>query len=256
MSHKKTIQEEFTRQAERFAASPVIKDEERLRRLVEAIDPPPGSRALDVACGPGYLVMALAKRCREAVGVDLTAAPLAIAERLRRERGVENVCFQLSDADRLPFPEGEFDIVTCRLAFHHMEDPDIALREMARVCRAGGLVAVEDLFNSEDPERAEFHHRVQRLRDSSHTRALPLSELTIMFGKHGLEIETIYTSALVHKLDDWLDAAHTPPDKAAEVREIFTRDERENLSCMSPFRRDGELWFRDKTVALVARKLA
>ncbi len=255
MSHKKTIQDEFTRQAERFAASPVIKDEERLRRLVEAINPASSARALDVACGPGFVVMALAQRCREAVGVDLTEAPLIIAERLRRERGLNNVRFQTSDADRLPFSDAEFDIVTCRLAFHHMEDPRLALREMTRVCRPGGQVAVEDLVNSENPQRAEFHHHVQRLRDPSHTRALALSELAIMLGDNNLEIETLYSSALIHKLDDWLEAAHTPPDRAAEVRALFARDEKENLSCMTPFRRDGQLWFKDRTVSLVARKL-
>src|SRR5438105_6818223 len=114
MSHKDTIREEFTRQAEAFAALHELHSRERLQRLVNAINPLPNARALEIATGPGHVAMALAERCREVIGVDLTDAPLAIAERNRRERNVANVRFQRADAEQLPFADAEFDIVLCR----------------------------------------------------------------------------------------------------------------------------------------------
>jgi ubiquinone/menaquinone biosynthesis C-methylase UbiE len=256
MSHKDKVREEFTRQAEAFAGLRELHSRERIERLVNAINPAPDARALEIATGPGHVAMALAERCREVVGVDITDAPLAIAERIRRERGLANVRFQRADADQLGFPDGEFDVVLCRFAFHHFEDPATPLREMTRVCRTGGQVAVEDLAASEILKRAEFYNRFERLRDTSHTRALAISELLRMFGAQALEIEVLYTSDLVQPLERWLTNSQTPPDRATEIRAMFARDEREDLSGTRPFHHDGEIYFTQKTIAIVARKPA
>jgi len=255
MSHKAKIQEEFTRQAGAFAALRELHSAERISRFVDAMKPGPNLRALEIATGPGHVAMALAGRCSEVIGVDLTDAPLQIAERTRRERGITNVHFRQGDAEKLPFMDGEFDIVLCRFAFHHFEDPSVPLREMIRVCRKGGRIAVEDLASSENAERAAFYNEFERLRDTSHTRALSMSELFRLFGENGLEVESVYTSDLVQSLEQWLANSHTPPDRAAKVRAMFARDEAEDLSGTHPFRRDGEIYFTHKTIAVVARKL-
>src|SRR5204863_2267856 len=130
--HNQVVQEEFTRQAVAYAANPSIADPERIARLVHAVRPTPQDRVLEVATGPGYVAMGFAAVAREVVGVDLTEAPLAIAEQRRQEQGLHNMRFQLADAARLPFADGEFDVVVCRLAFHHFEQPPRMLREMVR----------------------------------------------------------------------------------------------------------------------------
>ena len=252
--HKSIVQESFTRQAEAYAAAPVITDPERLRGLVEAIAPVSDARALDVATGPGLLALALAEHCREVVGVDLTEAPLAIAERNRHERGATNVRFQTGDADRLPFADGEFDIVVCRFALHHFEDPARVLREMARVSR--DKVAAEDLVASEEAARAAYHNRFEQLRDPSHTRALPPSELMAMLASCGLTVERQYSGHLEQNLERWLATTQTPDGPAAEVRAMIERDSREDLSGTRPFMRDGQWFFRHETLALVGRKTA
>lgn len=142
--HKATVREEFTRQADAYASAAVITDAERLARLVRAINPMPTDRALEIATGPGYVAMALAERCREVVGVDLTAAPIAIGQRTSRERGLTNVRFEVGEADNLVYGNGEFDVVVCRFAFHHFRNPEAILAQMCRVCCTGGTVAVED----------------------------------------------------------------------------------------------------------------
>ncbi len=254
-THNDLVREEFTRQAEEYAAAAVIRDPERIERLVRAVNPSPDARVLEVATGPGHVALAFARVAREVVGIDLTDAPLQIAERTRRERGIANVRFQSGDAEHLPFRDGEFDAVVCRYAFHHFEHPARVLGEMSRVCRAGGTVAVEDMVASEHPERAEYHNRFERLRDTSHTRALPLSELAQMIAAAGLELVRFESSAARNPVEQWLKTAHTPPDRAAEARAMIERDLTEDLSGTHPMRIDGELYFTHRIATLVARKL-
>jgi ubiquinone/menaquinone biosynthesis C-methylase UbiE len=254
-THKAVVQEAFTRQAEVYAVTPTVTDPARIARLIEAIAPAAESRVLEVACGPGFLALALAQRCREAVGLDLTDAPLAIAERNRQERGLANVRFQRGDADRLPFADGEFDAVVCRLAFHHMEQPGRVLREMARVCRPQGKVAVEDLVTSEHRARGDYQNQFERLRDPSHTRALAASEMLGLFTAAGLEIERLYSSEVVQNLERWLANSQTPPERAAPVRALIERDAREDLSGARPYVKDGQWFFHHPSLAVVARRL-
>jgi ubiquinone/menaquinone biosynthesis C-methylase UbiE len=253
--HKALIRDEFTRQAPAYAANPLIADPERVARLVATVAPRAEDRVLEVATGPGYVALGFAAVCREVVGIDLTEAPLAIAEQTRRERGLENVRFQTADAEKLPFADGEFDVVVCRFAFHHFEDPPRVLREMTRVCRLGGTVAVQDVIVSEFARRAAYHNRFENLRDPSHTRAFPLSELLRVFTVTGLEVERIATSEMLQPVELWMQRAQTPPDKASEVRALIERDEQDDLSGTRPFRRDGDLSFRQTLAILAARRL-
>ena len=274
-AHKAVVQQEFTRQADAYAVAATVSDPERIARLVEAVAPGADARVLDVACGPGFLALAFAAHCRQAVGVDLTDAPLAIAEKklrvatlVSRKGGetwgtpggrpggnpkAENVRFVRGDADRLPFGNGEFDVAVCRFALHHMEDPGRVVREMARVCR--GVVAVEDLVTSEHRDRGNYQNHVERLRDPSHTRALPCSELIGLFTRASLEVERLYSGEAEQPLDLWLSNSQTPPNRAGEVRALMERDARENLSGMRPYKKDGQWFFRHTTLALVGRSI-
>jgi SAM-dependent methyltransferase len=210
---------------------------------------------LEVATGPGYVALGFARACREVVGIDLTPALLQLAEGQRKERGIANAHFQVGDAGHLPFDDGEFDAVVCRFAFHHFPDPLRVLQEMARVCRANGKVAVEDLVVSEIPERAAYQNRFEQLRDPSHTRAYPLSQLLALFTVTALEVETVYSDALVPDVEAWFVTAQTPAALAAEARAMIQRDAVEDLSGARPFERDGTLHFVQRTAALVSRRL-
>lgn len=253
--HKGEIQREFTRQAAAFAANPVINDRDRVTRLVEAVNPGPESKVLDVACGPGYVAIGFAGVCREVVGIDITPEMLAIAERNRRERRLSNLRFQPGDADQLPFPDGEFDVVVCRFAFHHFEDPARVLAEMSRVCRVGGTVAVEDLVVSEHPDRADYQNQFERLRDPSHTQALPVSRLLALFSGSGLEIDDIRMTRITQSVDSWLRNAGTPADRAGQVRELMERDAGEDLSGTRPFHQDGQWLFTHQSAIILGRTL-
>ncbi len=254
--HKDLVREEFTRQANEYAAAPVIRDIDHIQKLINAVAPGPDARVLEVATGPGHVALAFAKVAREVIGVDLTEAPLKIAERMRAERGLKNVSFRQGDVEaRLPFNDNEFDVVVCRFAVHHFANPGIVITEMARVCRVEGTVAVEDLISSEHPQRAEYYNRFERLRDTSHTRALPLSELVKTMASAGCEIMRFESSALKNPVDRWFVSGHTTPEREAEARAMIERDLIEDLSGAHPSRVDGELFFTHRLAIVTARKL-
>ncbi len=254
--HKAVIRHEFTHQAAAYAANPLIADRTHLVRLVQMVRPKPQDRVLDVATGPGFVALAFAEAGCEVVGIDLTEAPLAIAEQTRQSRGLTNVCFQLGDAEQLPFEEEAFDVVVSRFALHHCEDPQRVLSEMGRVCRSQGLVAIEDLVVSEYPERAAYQNRFEQLRDPSHTRALSISAFLALFTACGLEVEEVSTDHLDQAVEQWLVNAHTPDDVAQQARALIEQDHLHDLSGTHPFIHQGAMHFRQRTALLVGRKPA
>ena len=103
----------------------------------------PGMGALDVGCGTGEDVIAMAdlaqpKGC--AVGVDVSATMIDEARRRHGHRPA--VSFQTADAGLLPFESATFDACRCERTLQHIDDPDAAVAEMARVLRPGGRLAL------------------------------------------------------------------------------------------------------------------
>ena len=235
--------------------APAVADPDRIGRFVDAVAANPDSRLLDVACGPGFLALAFARRCRETVGIDLTQAPLNIARRNCDRDVLKNVSFLSANADCLPFADETFDVVVSRLALHHVEDAGNVLREMARVCRPEGTVAVEDLVCSEHAARAQVQNQIEQLRDPSHTRALAPSELLGKLAATGLETQRLYSAEVVQNLERWLTNSQTPPSNAAQVRKMIETDAREDMSGMRPYINDEEWVFRHHMLTAVARTL-
>lgn len=254
-NHKNTVREEFTKQATAYAANSSLSDSKKVDRLVRATDASSEARVLDVATGPGHLAFGFADVCDEVVGIDLTEAPLAIAEETKQERGVDNIHFQKGDAENLPFDDNAFDIVICRLAFHHFENPSQVLQQMVQVCRPNGTVCVADLVVSEYSDRGNYQNRFEQLRDPSHVCALSLSDLIILFTNNGLEISNVDTGVLIQEVEQWLSNAQTPESRADRARSMIKRDAHKDLSGTCPFWRDDDLYFVQRTAIVVGRRL-
>ena len=105
-----------------------------------------GQQLLDVGCGPGTITLDLAARVAPGavVALDREPAVLAEVERLASERGATNVSTTTGDVYALDFADGAFDVVHAHQVLQHLSDPIAALREMRRVTRPGGVVAVRD----------------------------------------------------------------------------------------------------------------
>lgn len=104
----------------------------------------PEQRLLDVGCGPGTLTLDLAARVGAVTALEQTAEALDLARAEAARQGVTGVDFAVGDVHALPFEDGTFDVVHAHQVLQHVADPVQALREMRRVTRPGGIVAVRD----------------------------------------------------------------------------------------------------------------
>ena len=105
----------------------------------------PGARVLEVAPGPGYLAIEIAKMGDYRVtGLDISHSFVRIAAENARKAGV-SVDFRHGDAAHMPFPDESFDFVVCRAAFKNFSDPVGALNEIHRVLMHGGRASIIDL---------------------------------------------------------------------------------------------------------------
>ncbi len=111
----------------------------------------PGARVLEVAPGPGYLAIAIAKMGDYSVwGLDISHSFVRIAAENARKAGV-SVDFRHGDAAHMPFPDESFDFVVCRAAFKNFSDPVGALNEIHRVLVHGGRASIIDLRKDASP---------------------------------------------------------------------------------------------------------
>jgi ubiquinone/menaquinone biosynthesis C-methylase UbiE len=107
----------------------------------------PGDRVLEVAPGPGYLAIELARLGPYHIaGVDVSRTFVRIARENAAHAGVE-IVFQEGDAAALPCCADAFDFIVCRAAFKNFSDPVGALRELHRVLRSGGQAMIIDMRN-------------------------------------------------------------------------------------------------------------
>jgi trans-aconitate methyltransferase len=176
--------------------------------LLDRVDVSPGQRAVDVGCGPGALTTLLVG----CLGADQVAAidpsePFVEAVRSR----LPGVDVRRGAAESLPWEGGSFDLATANLVVHFMKDPVTGLREMARVTRSGGTVAVTvwDLAEDVGPVGV-FHAATHDLDpDAPHEQGLPgarpghLAELVREAGMEVLDDRPLEIAVRFASLDDW-----------------------------------------------------
>jgi len=109
--------------------------------LCRAADPRPGQRVLDVACGSGNLALVAARRYCAVAGVDIAANLVERAETRAAAEGLA-VDFRVGDAQALPYADASFDLVFSVFGVMFAPDQERAARELLRVCRPGGTIAL------------------------------------------------------------------------------------------------------------------
>jgi SAM-dependent methyltransferase len=199
MDQLRRVQEQFGGSAAAYVTSPGHAAGDDLDTLVawgRALAP---RRVLDVATGGGHTALAFAGVAPQVTACDLTEAMLRAARGLVRDRGAA-ARFVAGDVVTLPFRDGAFDVVTCRIAPHHFPDVAGAVREVRRVLRAGGSFLVQDILGHDDGEAAAFITEVERRRDPTHIRAYRAVEWKAFLRAAGL---TVMDSTVVTKRRPW-----------------------------------------------------
>jgi SAM-dependent methyltransferase len=154
--------------------------------------------ALDVATGGGHV----ARRLREAGLQVVTTDPAPGMQ-------PDVVC----RGEELPFAEGSFEVVTCRLGAHHFANPRAAAGEMARVAVAR-VIVVDNLYAGDALEEAE------RVRDPSHVRCYTAEEWRTMLEEAGLAVDDVRFFSKPIELEPWLARAGCTGEEAKKVREL------------------------------------
>jgi SAM-dependent methyltransferase len=129
-----------------------------------------GTSLLDCGCGPGTITLGLAEAVApgQVVGVDLEPSMIELARSYAEKRQVSNVQFEVADIRELPFPDGSFDAVFTCSVLEHLGDPLVALQEIGRVLRVGGLVGVasadwsDPLISPPDESVSQFFELFER----------------------------------------------------------------------------------------------
>ena len=209
----------WSQRAQAFRESPTHREGPDLELLVEWCEPGPEVKALDVATGGGHV----ARRLREEGCTVITVDP---APGMNPD--------VVAPAEKLPFEDGSFDVVACRIAAHHFEDIGKAVTEMTRVSRR--LLVIEDnVFRGEHVEEAE------RLRDPTHVRCYSEEEWRELVTGAGFEVEQVEYFPRRQSFDAWLARVDTSADDAARIRQLLAAEIE-----------DGMLGFR--SIVLQARR--
>ncbi len=185
--------------AQAYRESAIHASGDDLDLVVAWCEPGPGVTALDVATGGGHVARRLREAGASVVTVDQAPgmAPDVIAP-----------------AEHLPFADGSFDAVACRVAAHHFHDVLAAVKEMARVARHR-VVICDNTFVSEASEEAD------RLRDPSHVHNYSVAEWHSFFGLAGLRVADEAFIERPLEVGPWLDRAGTPAADRPRVLELL-----------------------------------
>jgi ubiquinone/menaquinone biosynthesis C-methylase UbiE len=163
---------QFERQSDRYGKSHILADTEDVRAALAGIAVPAGGAALDVATGGGHTALYLARQGWKVTAGDIAPRMLQNAAKLCAEAGLSIETRRFA-AEKMPFADGSFDLVTVRLAPHHFSSPERFLGEVSRVLKPGGhFLLIDGSVPDDDPQTAEWLHHVEKLRDPCHRHYL------------------------------------------------------------------------------------
>lgn len=185
-----------------------------LAHAAQRLNPKPGQSILDVATGTGWSARNVARTGARVTAVDIAPELLAAAKKLSAHLPIE---FRLADAERLPFPDAHFDGVISTFGVMFAVDQRQAARELARVCRRGGRLALATWVP--DGAVAEFFGVIAKHSDATPPPASPMAwgdpaQVTALLGDaFDLKFETGVSHAYHDDEDDiwdWYAAGFGP----------------------------------------------
>ncbi len=252
MSNREEAQKFFGQHAAAYTLSghPNIGDLERMLALMA----PTGLEvALDVATAAGNTAILLAPLVARVVGLDITVEMGQEFAAQVQQTGVRNAWFTVGEVERLPFPDGCFDLVTCRRAAHHFAHPALALAEMARVLRPEGRLGVADMMAPEGTA-ADLFNAMERTRDRSHVRALGAEEWRLAAEDVGLEVQALEPSLEERELSNWLFPVPAGGPEAAEALALAEAAVPEVASKVVKRVQGGVLFLKGRIVLVAVKR--
>lgn len=251
---KKTVQDQFGANAEKYARSAVFARGESLNELLRLVNPQPEWEVLDVATGGGHCAFAIAPLVKHVTATDITQPMLDSAERVARERWLTNIEFEPADAEMLPYPDKQYDLVTCRIAPHHFSEPGKAVREMARVCKKGGIVAVIDGIAPSDRAAADEINAWEITRDPSHVGLLTINGWSSLFCAAGLDAMHLETFLMELDFDEHMQRAGCDAATTVQLRNGLRNGSDAMREWLKPRPEGDAIIFDWRLILIIGRK--
>ena len=264
---KDLIQQQFGANAANYLTSSVHAKGASLGRLVDLVKPQSSWAVLDVATGAGHTAAAFAPHVARVVASDLTPEMLVQARKLADEKGFTNVETASADAESLPFRDGTFDLVTCRIAPHHFGDVAGFLAQSFRVLKPGGTFALVDNV-SPDPETtpgfttaeliqaATAYNAFEKARDPSHGRALATAEWLALIEATGFSLLHREHAPKAMDFQSWVKTMNVPTDVVTQLRAMLDDASPALKAFLQPSVTDGKLGFMLDELIAIARRPA
>lgn len=140
-----------------------IRDElfgDTITRIILRALLPPDVVVADIGCGTGYVMDMFGDRPRKIIAIDNNEAMLTVAKNKAKAHGWTNVEFRTGEASSPPLKEGEADLVTFVMVWHHLEEPARAVKAASRALKPGGTLLAADLFEHQETWlRERLKHR-------------------------------------------------------------------------------------------------
>ncbi|KHF38950.1 class I SAM-dependent methyltransferase [Halalkalibacter okhensis] len=202
---KANVQAQFGKNAQNYVTSKTHAKGEDLQKLLAISSFKGGEHCLDIATGGGHVANAVAPLVTEVTALDLTTEILKVAREFIESNGHTNVKFVQGDAEKLPFDDECFDVVTCRIAAHHFPNVLAFIKEAFRVIKLEGTLLFIDNVAPENNDFDSFYNKIEKDRDRSHHRAWKKSEWIKMLEQTGFEIDESYRFKKLFLFSTWCE---------------------------------------------------
>jgi ubiquinone/menaquinone biosynthesis C-methylase UbiE len=217
-------QEQFSERAGQYGKSHILADVADVEKAVGDLRLRPGTPALDIATGNGHTAIWLAEKGFQVTASDISTAMLEQAGKLAAERAVK-IDLREHTAEKLPYGDNTFGLVTCRVAAHHFSSPETFIREAARVLKTYGyLVLIDSTVPDDHVEAHDWMDTLERLRDPSHVRFVTPSTWRRWCVSVGLTVTKMQVESFKQPDVNWyFNVANTPPENRKKVLEMLAK---------------------------------
>ncbi|HUB67551.1 MAG TPA: methyltransferase domain-containing protein [Candidatus Methylacidiphilales bacterium] len=248
--------DQFSERADQYGKSHILADVSDVEKAITELKLRPGTTALDVATGNGHTALYLTEKGLRVTACDISAAMLQQAGQLAAEKNLK-IDFYEHPAEKLPYPDNSFGLVTCRVAAHHFSSPESFIRETSRVMKMYGyLVLIDGTVPDDQIEADEWLNAVEKLRDPSHNRFITPNTWRKWCVEAGLTVTRAQVESFKQPDLNWyFNVANTPPENRKKVLEMLAKAPPSARGLFRIGQEEGKIVWYWRRLTLVAGKI-